>query len=58
MQMIISEKQIMQLMDFVNDYALLLAISKSKTHATMFNNIRNLLDTITGQQSEELKVIE
>jgi len=56
--MIISEKQIMQLMDFVNDYALLLAVSKSKTHANMFNNMRHLLNTITAQQSEELKVIE
>lgn len=53
--MIINEKQIMELMDFVNDYALLLAMSKDKTHATMFNNIRGLLDTITAQQSEELK---
>lgn len=56
--MIISEKQIMQLMDFVNDYCVLLASSPNKTHAEMFNNIRCLLDTVTAQQSEELKVIE
>jgi hypothetical protein len=56
--MIISEKQIMQLMDFVNDYALLLASSPNKTHAAMFNNIRGLLDKITNQQPEELKVIK
>jgi len=56
--MIISEKQIMQLMDFINDYALLLASSPNKIHAKMFNNIRGLLDKITDQQSKELKVIE
>lgn len=57
--MIISEKQIMQLMDFVNDYALLLSHSKdNKTHVNMFNNIRQLLDTVTAQQSEELRIIE
>ena len=57
--MIINEKQIMQLIDFVNDYALLLSHSKeNKTHVNMFNNMRNLLDTITAQQSEELKEIK
>ncbi len=58
-KMIISEKQIMGLMDFVNDYAVILSHSKdNKTHVNMFNNIRKLLDTITAQQCTELKVIE
>lgn len=56
--MIISEKQVMKLMDFVNDYCVLLANSPNKTHAAMFNNIRGLLDDISNQQSEELKVAE
>lgn len=56
--MIISEKQIMELMDFVNDYAVLLAMGKSKELAVMYNNTRHLLDTITAQQSAELKVIK
>lgn len=56
--MIINEKQIMRLMDFVNDYALLLAMSKDKNHAAMFNNMRGLLDEITAQQSEKLKEIK
>lgn len=56
--MIISEKQIMQLMDFVNDYAVILSQSKTKSHVRMYNSIRMLLDSITEQQSEELKVIK
>ena len=53
--MIISEKQILQLMDFVNDYCVILSKSGHLDHVHIFNNIRKLLDTITDQQSEELK---
>jgi hypothetical protein len=57
--MIISEKQIMQLMDFVNDFALLLSHSKEvRNHVEMFNRMRELLDAITAQQCEELKEIK
>jgi len=56
--MIISEKQIMQLMDFVNDYAVILSQSKTQSHVQIYNSIRILLDSITAKQSEELKVIE
>lgn len=55
--MIISEKQIMQLMDFVNDYCVILCKAGSR-HVDVYNSIRQLLDTITAQQSEELKITE
>jgi hypothetical protein len=48
----------MQLMDFVNDFCLILAKSDNKDCVEIFNSIRKLLDTITAQQSEELKVVE
>ena len=56
--MIISEKQIMRLMDFVNDYAVILSQSRTQGAVQSYNSIRLLLDTITAQQSEELKEIE
>lgn len=56
--MIISEKQIMRLMDFVNDYAVVLTQSKIQCHVQIYNSIRTLLDSITAQQSDKLKVIE
>lgn len=55
--MIISEKQIMRLMDFVNDYCVILARA-GKDHVDVYNSIRLFLDTITSQQSEELKEIQ
>lgn len=56
--MIISEKQIMRLMDFVNDYALILKHSETRGNMEIYNSIRLLLDSITAQQSEELKEIK
>ena len=56
--MIISEKQVMRLMDFVNDYAVILSQSKTQSHVQIYNSIRHLLDSITEQQSDEKKVIE
>lgn len=56
--MIISEKQIMELMDFVNDYCVVLSKGTPPVHVDIYNSIRRLLDSITAQQSVKLEVIE
>lgn len=56
--MIISEKQIMQLIGLCKDYSVLLSHSNQSSAAIQYNRIRDLLDLIANQQSEELKVIE
>lgn len=56
--MIISEKQIMRLMQIINDYAAILGQSKTESLIEIYNSIRQLLDSITEQQSDEKRVIE
>lgn len=56
--MIISEKQIMQLINKCKDYSVLLSLSNLDSAKERYNSIRDILDSIAHQQSEELKVIE
>ncbi len=56
--MIISERQIMQLINLCKDYSVILSLSPLDSAAIQYNRIRDLLDIIASQQSEELKVIE
>lgn len=55
--MIISEKQILQLMNLANELRIILAAS-ARDLTEPYNAISNLLDEIIEQQPEELKVIE
>lgn len=62
LQMIISEKQIMQLMQLATAYTELLSIIESSGHKVnnsliIREGIANLYREICGQQSEELKEI-
>lgn len=56
--MIISEKQIMQLISIVQTYGNNLAFSESMMNQMISQKIALLLGEINNQQSEELKVIE
>ncbi len=57
--MIISEKQIMQLMTIGRDFMVILSlINGEDKYKTQYNDISSLLSIIANQQSEELKVIE
>ncbi len=56
--MIISEQQIMQLINLCKDYSVLLSHSNIESAAKQYDRIRDLLDKIANNQSEELKVIE
>ena len=53
--MIISEKQIMQLITLCKDYAVILSLSNQSCAADQYNRIRDLMDNIANQQSKELK---
>lgn len=62
-KMIISEKQIAQLIQFINEYRMTLIRLNSLSQLTdngklELEQLCNLLGEITNQQSEELKVIE
>lgn len=57
--MIISEKQIMQLMVIARNYmAVLSQLPQKGDIVSQFNNCNALLDSITNQQSGNLQVIE
>jgi hypothetical protein len=56
--MIISDRQVMQLIILCKDYSVILAQSSIIAAENQYNRIRDLLDSIAKQQSEELKVIE
>ena len=56
--MIISEKQIMQLINKCKDYSVLLSLSNLDSARDQYNSIKDILDSIANQQSEQLKVIE
>jgi hypothetical protein len=56
--MIISEKQIMHLIRICNEYSIILSSNPLDISAIQFNKIRDLLDLIGNQQSNELKVME
>ena len=56
--MIISEKQIMQLINLCKDYGVLLSMSSLECAAVQYDCIKNLLDKIANQQSDELKEVE
>lgn len=51
----ISEKQIMQLINLCKDYCVILSHNNSEIAANQYNRIRDLIDEIGTQQSEELK---
>lgn len=56
--MIISDKQVMQLLNISKDFMSILVLSHEESAARKYNQIRDLFDEITFQQSEELKVVE
>ena len=57
--MIISEKQIGQLMTVARDFMVILAfIPQEEKYITQYNNISSLLAVIANQQSGELKEID
>lgn len=58
--MIISEKQILQLIEKCRNYCAIMVAANNASEATAkeYNEISGLLSTIANQQSEELKVIE
>ncbi len=53
--MIISEKQIMQLINICRDFMVILSHSAQESAANKYNHIASVIDEITHQQSEELK---
>jgi hypothetical protein len=58
-EMIISEKQIMQLMELVRQLQTILLLASNNERAKhQYNCSDELLNSIANQQSEELKVIE
>lgn len=57
--MIISEKQIMQLMTVSRDFMVILSlINGEDKYKNQYNDISSLLSVIANQQSEKLKEIE
>lgn len=56
--MIISEKQIMELMQLAENYCDLLYRLQNEQHTEYSEEILKLIFTIKRQQSEELKVVE
>lgn len=57
--MIISERQIMQLMTIARDFMVILSlINGEEKYKNQYNDISSLLSVIANQQPEELKVIE
>lgn len=56
--MIISEKQILHLMNIANDFSLILARNNTDATQEILETVLNLLDEISQQQSTELKEIK
>ena len=56
--MIISEKQILQLLDIVVDYINLVIITNDDEHTPSSELALQLLRQIKGQQSDELKEVK
>lgn len=57
--MIISERQVMQLMELVKQFQAILLCAPTNIQAkNQYNCADELLNTIANQQSDELKVIE
>lgn len=56
--MIISEKQIMQLITLLRQNMAILTVLDHRQIKELYNNCENILVDIVNQQSEELKVVE
>jgi hypothetical protein len=54
--MIISDNQIMQLLNICKDFMSILVLSHEESAAHKYNQIRDLFDEISSQQSKELNL--